>query len=167
MREQSDHLGLAPERPASHPTLNAQSRHLKADAVALRHRCEMHPAVEPHAEHRNTTLAWRAAGGHRCWRTAIRLRGVNLADSCPHFCSHGFLRETTADRRTTIEIASAVKKGSKQGSKGMMTLVDVKTNDYGGSGWIISGRLAIGINQIGAVPVGALGSGPPRAVFLA
>ena len=62
------------------------------------------------------TFAWRAAGGQRCWRTAIRLRGVNFADSCPHICSHGFLQETTADRRTTIEMAIApvLKKCSKQ-----------------------------------------------------
>jgi hypothetical protein len=132
---------LAPKRPTGHAALNAQLGHLKADAVALRRRCEMHATVEPHAEHGNATFASRAAGGQRCWRTAIRLRGVNVADSCPHFCSHGFLGETTADRRTTIEIASIVKKGSKQGSRGMITLVDVKTEDHGGSGWTISGRL--------------------------
>jgi hypothetical protein len=68
---------------------------------------------------------------------------MTFADSCPHICSHGFLQETTADRRTTIEmaIATVFKKGSKQGSTGMITLVDVKTDDHGGSGWTISGRL--------------------------
>jgi hypothetical protein len=124
---------LAPKRPTGHAALYAQLGHLKADAVALRRRCEMHATVEPHAEHGNATFAWRAAGGQRCWRTAIRLRGANFADSCPHICSHGFLQETTADRRTTIEMAIApvLKKCSKQGSTGMITLVDVKTDDHG------------------------------------
>jgi hypothetical protein len=40
-----------------------------------------------------------------------------------------------------MAIAPVLKKCSKQGSTGMITLVDVKTDDHGGSGGRISGRL--------------------------
>jgi hypothetical protein len=101
----------------------------------------MHAAVEPHAEDTDAAFARRAARGQHCWRTAIRLRRANFADSCPHISSHGSLPETNADRRATIEMAIVpiFKKCSKQGPTGMIALVDVKTYRHRGSGWTISG----------------------------
>jgi hypothetical protein len=44
----------------------------------------MQAALEPRAEHKDATLARRAACGQRCWQAAVRLRQAKFRDFLEH-----------------------------------------------------------------------------------